>query len=112
MPSEMTADERRIEDYKAMWKASLARLAEAERLLRLLRAHIPSETGWGQDQLDEVDTFLRTADSAPAGSIRQAMEFEEPDSADAARCPECGQGAFGGYEWHKSGCKHAAKAAP
>lgn len=41
-----------------------ARLAEAERLLRSLRGHIPSETGWGQDQLDEVDAFLRPADSA------------------------------------------------
>ena len=41
------------------WAQTKARLAEAERLLRSLRGHIPSETGWGQDQLDEGDGLLR-----------------------------------------------------
>jgi hypothetical protein len=83
MPRSVADNDRRAwKELQAERDALAARLAEAERLLRI--AALDDGEGphmFGQDAWDDLQIFLGTADSAPA---------VDPERVEIARCPRCG----------------------
>lgn len=61
----------------------------------------------------EVERKVRVAVAFGAADSASVVHSDPPEPMQVKAgvyglCPECGQGAGGGYEWHKSGCKAAA----
>jgi hypothetical protein len=85
----MTADERRLEDYMAMWRGTRDRL---QRVLAAIRRCEVSHTGmsYGDEKSGDVTGYTRGwGDCLKA--VKKAVSTADQQSLPRMRCPECGK---------------------